>query len=324
MKSMQYPNSSISIFNVKVKEKHWVLGFISIFVLSAITLSFLVSFLYESMMIRANRLPNIRMANKEFRLNIVEDFIDLSFNSIDKYIVLLGDSQFYGHKMAEVNTFSHILNEYSPDKKVVNLSIVNGKPTDALIILNKLLDKKIRLEKIICNVTFIHFQNKKVVEGLGRLPKDSSGGSILRPSIKVLKNYWVDWLIYEIAGWEKSENLIVNKKSEHFFLSKPRRNVKYLVELLELIKAHSEDHLIVLSAFSEKALVLNEIERDSYLKEALYFKNLVKKNNGKIKDLTFELNDEDFLDIVHLSRKGHQRVAGLLKQFTISPSLLKK
>jgi hypothetical protein len=327
MKFMRYQNSSIPIFNVKIKEKYWVLGFVSLFFLSAIILSFLVLFLYESMMIRSNRLPNVTEANKEFRLNIVEDFIDLSFNSIDKYIVVFGDSQFYGFGMAPVNTFPYILNKYSPDKKIINLSIVGGRSTDALIILKKLLDKKVKLEKIIYNINLKHYHNK-IAEGFGRLPKDSSDENVLRHSFRVLKEYWEDWLIYEIAGWERSERPTVNTINKEgvksFMPSKPRHNIKYLVELLELIKAHSEDHLIILAPFNEKALFLNEIERDSYLTEVLYLKGLAKKNNGKIKDLTFELNYENFLDSVHFSRKGHQRIADLLEQFITSPPLPSK
>jgi hypothetical protein len=322
MKLMKYQNSSILTFNVKIKEKHWVLGFISSFFLTIIFLCLLVAFLYESMMIRSNRLPNIRQVNEQFRLNIVKDFIDLSFNSTEKYSIVLGDSQFYGLNMAEVNTFPHILNMHSLDKKVVNLSIVDGRPTDALIVLKNLLDKNIKLETIIYSINFTHFLNG-TVEGFGRLPKDISSENILRHSFKILKNYWVDWLLYEKADWKRSEHLIINKDAKPTFSSKPRRNVKYLVELLELIKTNSEDHLIVLSAFSDRALVLNKTERDSFLAETSYFKSLVQENKGRVKDLTFELSDDDFLDTVHFSRKGHQRVANLLEHFIISPSALK-
>jgi hypothetical protein len=85
-----------------------------------------------------------------------------------------------------------------------------------------------------------------------------------------LKNYWVNLLAYKITGWEKSERLIldqrfINKGSGTTnFQSEPRHNIKYLLELLAFIKSYSDDHLMILSAFSETTLTFRVFDQNFF------------------------------------------------------------
>ena len=321
MKLTKYQNSSTSIFSFAIKWKYWVLGFICIFPLGTMLSIFSVYSLYEAMLKRSNRLPNIRSINKEFRLNLISDFIDKKFNPIDRYTIILGDSQFYGFGVTEKQTFPSLLSENFPDKKIINMSIVEGRSTDAILILKLLLDKNIKLEKIIYSVNLSHYQNG-TTEGFGRLPKDYSDKNILRHTFKLLNTYWVDFLVHEIVDWEKSHRFVANARRAPTLSSKPRRNIKYLNGLLELIKINSESHLFVLPPYSEKALALAGIKRDAFSREALYFENFVKNKGGNFMNLTFELDSHEyFIDVIHFSPKGHQKVADFLISFLATTSL---
>jgi hypothetical protein len=177
--------------------------------------------------------------------------------------------------------------------------------------------KNIKLDTIIYNVNIHHYRNE-ITEGFGRLPKTEQDLSILLHITKLLKNYWVNLLVYEITGWKKSDRLILDQRfiieggGTTNFPSEHRHNIKYLLELLDFIKSYSDDHLMILTAFSETTLTFRGVDRNSFLTEILYFKNILKKNGGKMKDLTFELNDEDFFDAVHLTIRGHKKIAEIL------------
>jgi len=317
MKSMKYQNLSISIFNLKIKSKNWVFGFISLFFLAGVSSFIGISFLYATMLERSIRLPNIEDVEKEARLNLLKDFVDKKFNTNNRYNLVLGDSQSYGFRVPEEHTFAYIIDQYFPEKKAVNLSLAGGMAKDALLILKLMRAKNIKLDTIIYNVDIRQYKNE-VKEGFGRLPRTEQDQSILLHITKLLKNYWVNLLAYEIIGWNKSERLVLDQRfiiegrGTTNFQSEPRHNIKYLLELLDFIKSYSDDHLMILDAFSETTLTFRGVDRNSFLTEVSYFKNLLKKNGGKMKDLTFELNDEDFFDAVHLTIRGHKKVAEIL------------
>ena len=319
MKLIKCLNLSISIFSRKIKSRIWVLGFVSLVFFASVFSYVGTSFLYSAMLERSNRLPDIRDFEKEDRLNLVNDFIDRKFNFTDKYILVLGDSQSYGYRMLEEQTFSHIIEKSINGRRVVNLSVVDGRAKDAITILKQLQRKNIKLVTIIYNFNARHYRTV-AIEGFSRLPEAESNNNIPLRSLKLLKKYWGEFLVHEIIGWKKSEHMILDKRffsgeSEAAELASiPKRNVKYFLELLSLIKKTSNNHLIVLSPFSERVMKLQGINIDSIVKLVSYFKNVLKENGMNYKDLTLNLDDDDFLDYVHLSEKGHQRVAGILKE----------
>ena len=71
----------------------------------------------------------------------------------------------------------------------------------------------------------------------------------------------------------------------------------------------SNDVLIVLSPHSLESLQYSNYNIDEIRFYIGQYKSMIQKYNFNVLDLTFDFEKEDFLDILHLSIKGHIKMS---------------
>ena len=106
------------------------------------------------MVSRSNRLPSVRDLNENFRIYFIKDFISRKFDSQKEYVLVIGDSQFFGFRENEEDTFPSLIAK-DRNLNAINLSIQGGTDTDMGKILKYLKGYKIKY--VIYNLNVNHY-----------------------------------------------------------------------------------------------------------------------------------------------------------------------
>jgi hypothetical protein len=97
-----------------------------------------------------SRVFNVRLVPEGYRAPLMNAFISKSsIAQSERLIVVLGDSQSWGFRLREERVYTTLLKERLPDYRVVNLSIVDGRVNDQMMILDMLEANGIRPQLII-------------------------------------------------------------------------------------------------------------------------------------------------------------------------------
>jgi hypothetical protein len=111
-----------------------------------------------------SRVPNVRLVPDEYRVPMLEVFIEDRIRPGGKpLIVVLGDSQSWGFRHREERVFTALLQQRLPDHDIVNLSIVDGRLSDQMMILKMLKAHGIRPRLIITSSNITHIRTPDLV-----------------------------------------------------------------------------------------------------------------------------------------------------------------
>lgn len=292
--------------------KNWTIKLISFIFINIILILALLYFFKITMFSYSDRMPNIRKVSKEYRLNIVQDYINYKFKQGTTYDIVIGDSQFYGFKQYEKDTFPYLLKKEFSNKNIINLSIVDGTERDLNLILQILKDKKVKINRIIYNFNLSHFSTILLND---KLPSQSLNTFSNLYTLKLQKDYWTSFIEKTFLEKKYSQRYDTRKYdiNRYNITNKNDKNFEYLLKNMQSL---SKKVLIILSPHSISSLENSNYDIQKFKKNITKYKNIISKTNCETLDLTFEFNKSCFLDILHLSIHGHKEITqSILKYY---------
>jgi len=289
--------------------KKWTIKFISMLIISVVLI---LTFLYFSKIIMfsyADRIPNIRKINKEYRLNLIQEYINFKFKKGVEYDIIIGDSQFYGFKQYEEDTFAYLLKKELTEYHIINLSIVDATEKDIIQILNILKEKDIKIKHIIYNFNLSHFST--IVQE-DKLPKNKSNILTNLYTLKLQEDYWISYFKQKKFHKKNSQKYDSRKYNKDRYNIIDKNNIN-LNQLLSIMKSISKDVLVVFSPHSIDSLKESNYHIDDFIKNIERYKSIVRTKDCFLLDLTLAFEKKDFLDILHLSVDGHKKITQKIK-----------
>lgn len=273
------------------------------------------------------RMAQIRLLPKDVRSAVVRDYARRLPNRSNALI--LGDSQTYGFYLTPTQSLgAYMRNEQHPN--IYNMSIIDGRDSDQLNVINILKQEKRHFEYVIININPAYF--KKDVKNPFYLP-DAYGYSLMyslattsTPGIYVpfvnifgmttplVRNrttsiYSVDIYSLEYKGWVGFNE--VHRKDYYSDLEASARDITKVLEAA--------------SGISDKVIAFaSPTSYEIYNKKNYNYNWDTRPLNGKILencrsveraicvDLSDAIPHEYFLDVIHLKSEGQRMLAGYL------------
>ena len=288
--------------------KLWTIKFFILLSVCIVGILVAIHLLKLEMYSVSDRMPNIRKVDKEYRLNVINEYLDFKIKQNKNYDIVIGDSQFYGFKQYEKNTFPYLIKKQLPNKNIINLSIVDGTEQDIIKLLMILQKKNVTVNKIIFNYNLSHFSSIKHENRLPDMEKILHTDLYL---INLIESFWVDSLKKSLLKVQKTQDFLTQKYKKNRYNIVSTNNVNF-ENLLTLMSVLSDDVLIVFSPHNLESLEYSHYNLNEFTSRIQQYKILVNKYHLDILDLTFNFEKDDFLDILHLSIKGHIKISQII------------
>lgn len=280
----------------------------------------------ENNKVSAHRMMEIRSFPENLRCGIVQYWIGKNVPK-NGAILVVGDSQPFGWKAKSSNIFSALL-DGANHLVVKNGSIVDGHFDDAQNVLRIVANANIRLNAVILNVDPAHFKGEyKVPRNLPffKCSALSLPGVLfemdLLPFMKEIAlihaktnpDYQAPWFFRDqdadlLPSETMSEPLAADYISD-------QNNIKYeqdFISVLEAAKTVSDKTIVYMSPMQLYKKLPNAQKkiRSRYMQLCEQFAS---SNSGvTCLDPNDLFEKKDFLDIVHLSKSGHRKMADIL------------
>lgn len=295
---------------------HITLAALACLALMAITSTIGVAFLRGASADK-NRAVNVRAVDLPDRMGLISNYLDARL-AVERrpFVLILGDSQSYGIAQREERTFSALMQRRLPDRAVVNLSVIDARIGDQLVLLQELERRGHFAEIVLLTLNPAHFRQPEIrrltetklsawlfftsplkLARLGRIVDDAMADRDRSFEKRPVRHN-------QYSGTAESERIIGEALITALVAAKriARRVILYVPP--HAIAAYAADGFD-LSDFHARTKAT--IDRCRSVTDVTCL------------DLTQALPVEAFQDVVHFSFAGHQMMADLLLK-EISPS----
>ena len=292
------------MFNINRKKySKYLLLITVIFYISSGLLAYYLIVGYDS-----NRIYNIRKVSKEYRVELVKDYIDRVYKK--NSILFIGDSQPNGANFPTNKIFTTLLQK-KLNKNVLNFAFQDARILDNLYILNYLKSNSMFFDKIIFNIS----------------PAEVKDSYFMRLEVKNNKNYKLA-IFKDIKSFLKfglmpnpisspKESIHLIKYNNYFDMNTTSIKLysNKLLQLIELSKKISNEIIIYITPHSKNAVIYNNKNDLLTLKK---FSNdmITICENENIKCIQPDITDDKYyIDIVHFNSLGHIKMSNLLSEY---------
>lgn len=274
-----------------------------LYILVPIILALYVFFiLYKLNLYNENRIYSIRKVPDDYRISLVEKFIDDNYKN--NSILILGDSQPNGHMFPEKFIFSNLL-ENKLNKNILNLAFQDSRILDNTIVLEYLLENNLKFNTIIFNVNQSHIQGNN----FSHLKKEKDSNYVL--GILKEPKAFKDFVENPNPILFPSDKLSLSKYEGYFNMSKQQLE-EYFQKLeifINLAKKISDNVIIYITPHSINAVKHNNENDIEILNK--FSQDIIKfcENKG-IKCIDIDITEDNYyIDIVHFNSKGHEKMS---------------
>ncbi len=248
----------------------------------------------------STRIPDIRKIDKKYRLNYIDDYLSYKINPDQSYILLLGDSQFYGYHQSEKYIFSNYLTRNTDKTQLLNLSLNDARPSDVIQELKLIRSHSIKVTAIIYGLNLGHFGDGNGTY-IRRLPDHKA--NILLPlyTTKVTFDYWTEKLFPTQFSQQFTEKALPSSLAHAPEILDSRFPL-----LLQEIKRTSQKALIISEPRSEIDILRqpeNKIVKDLWTD---LYANETKEYGLHFIDASAWMDNSCFIENTHLNKKGHE------------------
>ena len=274
-----------------------------LYIIVPIVLLFYVIFILEKLnSYNENRIYSIRKVPDEYRISLVERFIDKNYKN--NSILVLGDSQPNGHLFPEKFIFSKLL-ENKLNKNILNLAFQDSRILDNTIILEYLIENNLKFDSIIFNVNQSHIK----VNNFSHLKKEKDSYYIL--GILKESKAFRDFVENPNPIILPSDKLKLTKYNDYFSMSEQQLTdyINKLEVFIDLAKKISDNVIIYITPHSINAVKHNNENDIEILNK--FSEDIIKfcENKG-IKCIDIDITEDNYyIDIVHFNSKGHEKMS---------------
>ena len=259
------------------------------------------------------RLPDIRMLNEEYRLPYIERFLSRRLSQDKRYIIILGDSQFYGADFPEDQIFSGLLqSKVSKDGyEVINLAMTDGRAIDMSKIIGVIGKLNIKVSHYIYNFDLAHY-SKIYEKDFGRL---SSYKKLPAISFFYAHTMVINYLkkILSFTIFQKAEpKLKMEIENAGRYDTDHERNDHNFAKLVQDMRSNCQNPMIVFSPHCQECFQYSHFDATLFTHDIIFYGNLARKQGVPPIDLTFSFEKNNFIDIIHLNLKGHLALSNVL------------
>ena len=248
----------------------------------------------------STRIPDIRKIDKKYRLNYIDKYLSYKIDPDKPYILVLGDSQFYGYHQSEKDIFSNYLAQNTNKSKLLNLSFNDARPLDVIQELKLIRSHNIKVTAILYGLNLGHFG-----EGNGtnirRLPDEKANTLLPLYATKVTIDYWREKLFPTQFSQQFTEKALPNSLAETPKILDPRFPL-----LLQSIKKTSPKALIISEPRSEIDILQQARNRKTKELWTDLYANESKKYGLNFIDASAWMENSCFIENTHLNKKGHK------------------
>lgn len=274
-----------------------------LYIIVPIVLLFYVLFILEKLnSYNENRIYSIRKVPNEYRISLVERFIDKNYKN--NSILILGDSQPNGHRFPEKFIFSKLL-ENKLNKNILNLAFQDSRILDNTIVLEYLLENNLKFDSIIFNVNQSHIK----VNNFSHLKKEKDSYYIL--GILKESKAFRDFVENPNPILLPSDKLKLTKYNNYFSMSE-QQLIDYINKLevfITLAKKISDNVIIYITPHSINAVKYNN-EKDIEILNKFSHDIIKFCENKGVKCIDIDITEDNYyIDIVHFNSKGHEKMS---------------
>jgi hypothetical protein len=274
-----------------------------LYIIVPIVLLFYVIFILEKLnSYNENRIYSIRKVPDEYRISLVERFIDKNYKN--NSILVLGDSQPNGHLFPEKFIFSKLL-ENKLNKNILNLAFQDSRILDNTIILEYLIENNLKFDSIIFNVNQSHIK----VNNFSHLKKEKDSYYIL--GILKESKAFRDFVENPNPIILPSDKLKLTKYNDYFSMSEQQLTdyINKLEVFIDLAKKISDNVIIYITPHSINAVKYNN-EKDIEILNKFSHDIIKFCENKGVKCIDIDITEDNYyIDIVHFNSKGHEKMS---------------
>ena len=274
-----------------------------LYIIVPIVLLFYVIFILEKLnSYNENRIYSIRKVPDEYRISLVERFIDKNYKN--NSILVLGDSQPNGHLFPEKFIFSKLL-ENKLNKNILNLAFQDSRILDNTIILEYLIENNLKFDSIIFNVNQSHIK----VNNFSHLKKEKDSYYIL--GILKESKAFRDFVENPNPIILPSDKLKLTKYNGYFSMSEQQLTdyINKLEVFIDLAKKISDNVIIYITPHSINAVKYNN-EKDIEILNKFSHDIIKFCENKGVKCIDIDITEDNYyIDIVHFNSKGHEKMS---------------
>lgn len=274
-----------------------------LYIIVPIVLLFYVIFILEKLnSYNENRIYSIRKVPDEYRISLVERFIDKNYKN--NSILVLGDSQPNGHLFPEKFIFSKLL-ENKLNKNILNLAFQDSRILDNTIILEYLIENNLKFDSIIFNVNQSHIK----VNNFSHLKKEKDSYYIL--GILKESKAFRDFVENPNPIILPSDKLKLTKYNDYFSMSEQQLTdyINKLEVFIDLAKKISDNVIIYITPHSINAVKYNN-EKDIEILNKFSHDIIKFRENKGVKCIDIDITEDNYyIDIVHFNSKGHEKMS---------------
>ena len=240
----------------------------------------------------AHRLPHLGLVPENSRKPLVSQFLEFHSTKQDaEYHLILGDSQFFGYRLADSTVFSAQLPNF------LNLAIPSSQPEDAVWILSQAEIQDLGVGTAIYAFDIINFAEK--IQGKELAPFDS-GLAVSALDYRHFRK--LQDALPSNPAYPGSDIITVNNSAKYTW-SESRR--KALTKICETLRTSCKQALIVIQPHSIEALEAGGL-LGRYRESIQIAKEAISNTGVPILDLSESFPNEHFFDPTHLTAQGHE------------------
>lgn len=272
---------------------------------AAIFLQYYIVVLFD----QSVRTPSPEFVDGRYLIPYTMKFFDRKDTARPNELVL-GDSQFFGYKMPDDLSFAYLLQNHSGDTDVINLSSAGTSPAVALRVLEELEKKGVRFERLYYNFNLQHYslsQASNLQRNIG-----------VQSELPTFPFYLLTLVRKELkAKFRRSRKGIRFTEFEYmdlpqnYFKTSPEINPLFR-KLVDKMVSMSKESLIILSPHCKDQFVESKFDSKQFKTDVRRYGLVAEKLGAKVYDLSFALKKDSFVDLVHLSKKGHENMFHIL------------
>lgn len=262
------------------------------------------------------RIPNVRMAPQEARLDIIKGNLRDFQPHRPVKILVIGDSQTFGNEAPPENVFSYLLSQRCSRYDLLNASIVDARFDDQAKLLQQVQPGQFDL--IITNINPAHFSQATRVSP-HHLP-DRTPVSILSLLNMPDKTFYLKvYLGMDI--WDEHHKIPNNYQigvtpSYYSGLDFNHKQADFIA-MTDEIRRRAKHSLIFISPNLASRYSHNKIAKEwniAAFREVAYNQCRTLSPGSRCIDLSDAVPPSGFFDIVHLNASGHEALATILQQ----------
>jgi hypothetical protein len=253
-----------------------------------------------------SRVPNVRLVPDEYRAPLLQAYIEDRIRPGGRpLIAVLGDSQSWGFRHREARVFTAILQQQLPAYDVVNLSIVDGRLSDQMMILKMLKAQGIRPRLVITSANITHIKTPDLVR--------------LVPSARPYWSYFLSPInVYRVGQFAIPKDPEARDMAYRRFQVPDRfldsaagldGFLRTVEGVLRMARSVGDEVLFYAPPYAVEDFASYKYDRALYDRQVKALMEACHTSGVQCEDLSVALPLSAFQDVVHLNRGGQMLLA---------------